>query len=289
MDIDMDNSVSVPTLFIGVVSHEGSRFAESQGPDGLGAQLQARLPGTSLSVLTEDLWDSFGRAVTPEMVQATLSAELVVDRRWRAYLGAPRGGRWWGMHGLRWLRRIQRRMSPPSTSMVRRLLNIEMSHLALMRAGLASGATWVLILEDDAGSVDVADLAVGLSGLMAAGEPIAFANLSRSFSLEELGISHLLLSDSATAWAGPIARSVVPVQVPVTNTVCAIVYRADFLAVLVSAMEALPLEPVVPIDWKLNLALLALAGQGASIAPCVMVEPPPIDQLSMRSPEILPG
>lgn len=221
------------------------------------------------------------------MVQDTLSAELHLDRRWRTYLGTGKGARWWATHTARWAHRGWRRLTPPPVTSVLRLLNIELSHLQLMRQGLASGASWVLILEDDAASAIPEDLAHGLEGLMHSPREISFVNLSRSFTLEELGINHLLEPGKAMPWQGDSAREVIPVSKPVTNTVCAILYRADFLASLIDAIDALPLEPVVPIDWKLNLALLEMMTDKDTIAQCMMVEPPPITQMSMADPAIL--
>lgn len=171
--------------------------------------------------------------------------------------------------------------------MLRRLLNIELSHLDLMRRGLDSGAPWVLILEDDGFVDNLSDLVEGLDGLM--GGTASYVNLSASFSPRELGIEHLL-APASVGWQGSHPRSVLAADRPVTNTVCAILYSAEFLALLVSAMDRLPMEPVVPIDWKLNTALMDLHAEG--MAPpdtCLLVEPAPIAQMSMRPAEILPS
>jgi hypothetical protein len=70
---------------------------------------------------------------------------------------------------------------------------------------------------------------------------------------------------------------------PVTNTVCAILYRATFLRDLVAEMESLPMTPVVPIDWKLNIALMNMFESGSLLnGDCWNVTPGPMDQLSMR-------
>lgn len=275
------------TLFIGVVSHRHSRFAESQGPQGLAAQLADRIPATVVQVNTENLLDESLLPVTAAMVQETLTAELRVDAAWARYLGRARALRWWAGQGLRWARRGVRLVRPPSTGAVRRLLNIELSHLDLMRAGLASGASWVLILEDDAMSADVADLAEGLLALMQDAS-VGFINLSRSFDTTTLGIDHLL-SPAPVEWAGFEPRSVLSASRPVTNTVCAILYSADFLGALVRQMDGLPMTPVVPIDWKLNLALMSMFESGeAGSGTCWLVEPAPITQMSMQPAGILP-
>jgi hypothetical protein len=159
-----------------------------------------------------------------------------------------------------------------------------------MRQGLASGAPWVVILEDDAFASDLADLSHGLLGLFATGAGPAYVNLSESFTPTELGISHLLDVVDGVGWAGSNPRSVLSSALPVTNTVCAIAYSSAFLARLVPALEALPVSPVVPIDWKLNQALMDLYRTGAlPSGSCWLVEPAPIRQMSMQPAGILPS
>jgi len=279
-----------PTLFIGVVSHAGSRFSVSQGPDGLAARLAQIMPGAVAWVNTVNLLPHDSPLVSAQTVQGTLEAELHLDRDWARFLGRPLGMRWWAIHAARWGHRVWRRLRPPTTSMVERLLNIELSHLDLMRRGLASGTPWVLIVEDDGFTSDIQDLLDGLSDVMRLDAPPGFVNLSESFSTRELGIEHLLSPVSGVTWAGSQQRSVVQASKPVTNTMCAILYSTSFLADLVLTMDELPMEPVVPIDWKLNMALMALYRAGR-VPPgtCWLVEPAPILQMSMQPAEILPS
>jgi hypothetical protein len=277
-------------LFIGVVSHEGSRFAVSQGPGGLAAVLAEQLRSLGQSVLVEvstvDAYDPVQLPITPAMVSACLTAQVHLDRRWARYLGRARGPRWWATHGLRWVRRAEQLVQPPSPKLVERLLNIEMAHFALLRSGLAIGADWVLILEDDASSVDVVDCAAGLAWLMSSRaderQP-SYVNISQSFALDELGISDLLTVAPDASWAGDAPRHILSSARPATNTVCAILYRGSFVRDLLAVTDALPMEPVVPIDWKLNLALIQMFSSGAlGAGDCWFVDPAPIDQLSMR-------
>ena len=277
-------------LFIGVVSHEGSRFAVSQGPGGLAAVLAAQLRSLGQSVQVEvstvDAYDPVQLPITRAMVRACLTAQVHLDRRWARYLGRARGPRWWATHGLRWVRRAEQLVQPPSPKLVERLLNIEMAHFALLRSGLATGADWVLILEDDASSVEVVDCAAGLAWLMSSRadqrQP-AYVNISQSFALDELGISDLLTVAPDASWAGDAPRHILSSARPATNTVCAILYRGSFVRDLLAVTDALPMEPVVPIDWKLNLALMQMFSSGAlGAGDCWFVDPAPIDQLSMR-------
>jgi len=167
--------------------------------------------------------------------------------------------------------------------MVERLLNIELAHQELLRQGLTSRAPWILILEDDAWSANIDDLADGLTDLLELAEvSVRFINLSESFDLSELGIKHLL-GDSDYSWHGSTTRAVLSAQQPVTNTVCAIAYRSYFAEQLLSAYASMPMRPVVPIDWKLNQALMDMHSSGSlGVGSCWWVVPGPIDQLSMR-------
>ena len=280
------------TLFIGVVSYEGSRFAINQGESGLAQTLSRAIAGSEVRVLTQNLFDEAGGQVGPGDVQASLTAERDVERRWSAFLDRPEDISSVVKRTARKAKRVWQRAQPPSPRSVRRLFNIEMSHLELMRQGLDSRAPWILILEDDAWSSDIDDLALGLAQLMETTSPpesFGYANLSASFSPQELGIDHLLQQSQLT-WNGTTRRDILRSSLPVTNTVCAILYSAAFLTDLVEAISQLPTRPIVPIDWKLNSALMALFDRGrVDDTTCVFVQPSPIEQLSMQSNGILPG
>jgi len=248
------------------------------------------MPDVVVQVNTENLMDDSAWNIDAAQVQRTLTAELALEHEWAAFLGRRPTLRRSASSIVRRLRRVWRRVHPPTPAMVRRLVNIELSHFDLMRRGLESQAPWILVMEDDAFTADLTDLCQGLAGLMVADPPAAYVNISESFSTTELGIDHLLAPVSHAHWAGHQERSLVSAVRPVTNTVCAILYRREFLTSLVTAMEALPLEPVVPIDWKLNLALMNMYRSGTiTSGECWLVEPAPIAQMSMRPAAILPS
>ena len=271
-------------VFIGVVSHARSRFADAQGPEGLALRLAKALHdiglGTSVQVNTANLLDESVLPITPELMRESPAEELRIERDWAHFLGQDRRPDWWLRHAMRWAKLSLSRARQPNPSAVRRLLNIELSHVDLMRRALDAGSSWALILEDDAGADDVIDLAAGLRGLLESADPPAFINLSTSFTIDQLRVAHLMEPAIGVEWLGATPRTVLRARRPVTNTVCAIAYRREFLGDLVPAMDALPMTPVAPIDWKLNRALMALARQSPE---CWWVEPGPVLQRSMHT------
>lgn len=275
-------------LFIGVVSHERSRFADAQGSEGLAARLAGAWNGLGLSsrvqVNTRDLVSESGIKITPDVIRDSPAEELRIERQWAQFLERPIGPRWWGTHALRWSKYWASRRRAPNPTSVTRLLNIELSHVDLMQSALDSASSWLLLLEDDAGCTDIADLAEGLRGLVSGATIPQFANLSQSFDLHRLGVSDLLQPARGVGWQGPTSRAVLAARKPVTNTVCAILYRRDFLADLMAEWRTLPRTPVAPIDWKLNRALMGLwASGGIRSGDCWWVEPGPIVQRSMHA------
>jgi hypothetical protein len=280
--------MAAPTLFIGVVSHSRTRFTANQGEEGLAAALGNQLNEFdtsaiySVNILNE--FESAGVPANGSVFRAGIAEEVRLERGWNKFLGVRLGLRAWIGHVARWLRVQSFLFRKPDTHEIKRLINIEVSHTRLMKEGLESGAQWVLILEDDAATLDLEDLAQGLVGIFDDDTQISFVNLSRSFDLTDLGIDHLLHSDSDKKWKGHFDRQMLFSDRPATNTVCAILYHRDFLVHLINEFELIPSEPVVPIDWRLNQALMNLWNKGL-IGPgdCWFVEPAPIDQLSMRS------
>lgn len=279
-----------PSIFIGVVSYEGSRFTHNQGDSGLAAQLGAALRerGCSVQIVvdTQNRWNADSASISSEQVQAALTAQVQLEDRWVAYLneGRVRNARQLASSVLRWARRGVRRVAQPDAKFLVRLLNIELAHRALLQQGVNSRSDWILILEDDASSSDIADLAGGLVTLLRACEAsVQFINVSESFAPAELGIAHVL-KESNLAWFGSAERSVLLADRPVTNTVCAMAYRSSFAARLLNEFNALPLFPVVPIDWRLNEVLMAMFEQGElGAGSCASVVPGPIEQLSMQA------
>jgi hypothetical protein len=213
------------------------------------------------------------------MVRRARRAELRLERRWNAYLGGS--FRYWLILAARSAKAMLKAVGPQNQRALRRLLDIEYSHRDLMGAGLHSGAGWILILEDDASCTSVSDLVAGIAGIMAASAPPQYVNLSRSFRVRDLRVGHLL-EPAHESWGGDLPRGVFTTMKPVTNTVCAILYSRSFLERMLQVWDAMPIDPVVPIDWKLNAVLMKMANSGRFPQKgCWFIEPAPITQGSL--------
>lgn len=275
------------TIFIGVVSHEETSRPEAQGPEGvaqrLGAELRRMDHSVTIHINTEDLLDRSEIQVTDHVVSVSPAEELRIEKKWGQYLGISGSLAWNTHHLLRWLKywlHTHWRRSPRS---VTRLINIELSHRDLLERSVMDGAEWALIIEDDAACANISDLASGLTGIMAGLTKPAMVNLSHSFTAQELRVDHLLYLCDAQTWNGTTARSILETSKPVTNTVCANLYRGDFAKQLANELSELPLVPVAPIDWKLNQALMNLfERKNIGSGDCWWVEPAPITQGSMH-------
>ena len=294
----------VRSIFIGLVSHKQSKFAYNQGHDGLANTLKVALVEKGLDVHvqinTSDEYSPSMLQIDGKIAWASVSETLKIEDQWGKYL--RHGASQPSTALVNSFRSISRRLwafirywrpwlssdstASPGISLVRRLLNIELSHVRLMREGIRLDTDWTLIIEDDASTLDLVDCRDGLLGIINAsfGERgPAYVNISESFTPAQLGVDHLLTASSGSTWAGSASRVIALSSRPVTNTVCAILYRTTFLKDLLTYMDSLPLSPVVPIDWKLNAALMAMTADGRiGTGDCWTVTPGPIDQLSMR-------
>jgi len=279
-----------PSIFLGLVTYPGTRFPESSTKHGLLQKLASELLVLKIiptvAIEGRNLANERGVSFAQNDVNESIRAELNIESRWRAYIDPKKSKLSLKLFmSVRTLyRRVKFRQSN-GQHMLNRLANIELAHLSLLQTALDSNSDWVLVIEDDARSTNVKDLAANLSNFIQTQEPERkpkYVNLSKSFSNSNLKTTGLL---------SPVSRwnqsEVKQVQIyssskPFSNTVCAILYRRTFLVDLVDQLNQIPLKPVLPIDWKLNSALLAMTeshklGDGDFWA----VEPGPIVQGSM--------
>lgn len=290
---------AVPSdLFIGVVTYLGTRFPASAGPEGLAARLSEEFAkrgrSSRVEIYDQDAWTPDLLVIDEAAVRRSIDAELAAEARWRLW-HSPRTPRA-GMDAFMAARRFYRRrkflpkgrpitLDHPGARMARRLVNIEVAHLTLLRQARYSGAAWALILEDDA-SGDPAQVADDLVALLDRVEDLdqpKYVNVSRSFTEGRLKVQgHLTDIGGLPKESSP--TRILQASRPVTNTVCAVLYRGVFLPELVDALDAVPLDPVVPIDWKLNTALMDLSATNRLLdGDCWLLRPAPITQGSMHN------
>ena len=285
------------TLFIALVTHQGSRFSDSVSASGLVRALEREITefGVTTTVLIndQDTYDPATLTLDRREVAASIDAELAAETKWRHYLD-PEKSRM-SMWGQVQLRRAYRRikLAPPwqptqhptaGVRTLRRLINIELSHLSLMRQAVEDGAEWVLISEDDAYIEDPKSFANSLALFMRdhdlTSQPM-YLNVSRSFDHNALGIDHLLTPSGR--WSQHPDIGIFSAAQPVTNTVCAILYRGTFLRELLKELESIPISPVLPIDWKLNVALMNMHNRRViGAGDCWSLSPAPVIQRSMH-------
>ncbi len=264
-------------MFVGLVTHARSRFdadgAATRQAHDLVRELDSA--GAPARLLVSDRDDYDADTLPLDRAQLLRSARYAADleHRWRRYLAAH-GGRPArsaavdaGLAAAMALKRVAGtgallpwgRADAGRRSAVR-LLNIDLSHLRVLEAGVASGATWVLVLEDDARVDDVPRAARDVAGALTAlaASPVRFVSLSESIPLVELGVEGLLDATASPGWPVWLRRA----RTPITNTVCANVYRASFAADLAAGIRARGLVPVAPIDWRVNEQVMAMVAGG---------------------------
>lgn len=283
------------SVFLGLVTHRGTRFPGSSGIDGLVTSLAAALKAagidTVISIHADDFHSEDILPLTASEVRRSIRAELALEKRWRTYVNPDQHRL--ALSTVMGLRRTYRTwlLAPPwdrsgvastkGAAMLRRLVNIELAHMGLLRQARDSGADWILIVEDDAQLANPDAFARSLAELVQhnSGRQPRYVNISRSFSHERLHLEDHLTP--VAMWDD--STQVLSSDIPLTNTVCAILYRRDFLNDLLPALERIPISPVLPIDWKLNQALLDLVQTGAlGPADCWFLDPAPVVQGSMH-------
>jgi hypothetical protein len=293
-------------VFIGLVTHPGSLYPEAAGPQGLAAQLGASIEASDhaefnvvLEICAENLLEFSSLPTDSREVRTSINAELSVESDWRIYLDpeVPRIRLSLLMRARTLYRYLK--LSPPwkkevdaedaGPRMLTRLANIELAHISLLKAAAESQADWVLILEDDAWVESPSELSKNLIEFLVQGilpapgvpnrQP-AYVNLSESFSTRKLGIE----GESSEIGSWGAGSKIFAASKPVTNTVCAILYSRNFVGNLLREFESIPIQPVIPIDWKLNKAIMNMYSKGIlGVGDCWLVEPAPIVQGSMHA------
>jgi hypothetical protein len=275
----------MPRLFIGLVTHPDSHYPEANSEKGLAHQLTKLLnkQGVQTTFVVEDrnLATNYLPLTMTEVTQSRKALDAL-QRAWGSYIHdeTRSATRDWLSRFTTRVRRLLRRAEPRGVTAAYRLLNIEMAHLSLMTRALESEADFTLVLEDDAHCENVQGLADDLERMLRRPITPYLISLSQSFSFHEMHLTGMVRT-TPYVWAngGTEFRT----ERPVTNTVCAIMYRTDLLQRVLPRWNPNELVPVIPVDWRLNQWLMALYSEGElPEGECRIVQPGPIVQQSLH-------
>ena len=277
--------------FLGVITHPASRF-NSRGEAAEQLRSLASVlerAGHDVSYLVSDRNDFSAKELTLGIGSRIWSAwaQARTECRWRRYLVTgpeqrPSGARWDIQRATSTVRRCLSAAGVPgaggdlSEAGLRRLLNIDLSHLRLWRAAQNTEADIALILEDDAvwnSELDPQDICTLLDQLPATDR--SFAVLSHSLSISDLAVGAL---HSVAAKKIQDNGALIELPTPITNTVCANAYSLHMINLLLASIQEGALVPVQPIDWRLNQVLI-----DHSDVRCFWADPAPFIQSSMHS------
>lgn len=283
-----------PPLSLAVVTHARSRF-NVDGDAGrrlalLGDALARQGAVVSTLVSDRDDYDSTRYPLSRSDLVRSAWHQSRLELRWRRYLqdgglSARDAAVFVAMSGRRVVESAlggvwngaERRYGRIAA---RRLINIDLSHLRALEQAPADG--WVLILEDDARMADPHRTAGAILDLIRTIDttPVVLASLSESIDPAVLGVQHLL----TPAQEHLDGRDVLRASRPVTNTVCATLYRSSFAMEVARRIRSRGLVPVAPIDWRLNEVLLDL-WDAEALGPqsCLWVSPGLFMQGSMHA------
>lgn len=258
--------VHEPKVFLGLVTHPRSRF----NADGRATQRITELienlheHGLTVDMLISDRNDFDAAPQRIGLGNRLKSAWLQVEteRAWSNYLLTANGtksidkspGRLFYLAMF-----VKRAISfIISARTLKRLANIDLSHLRVLREGIKSKADWILILEDDSmpGNIPaVAENLLALISSIAGSKADMFINLSHSMSDVELGVD-VIMEGAKEVHSFGDGRKVVQVSPPISNTVCANLYSQSFALRFANAIEDRGIFPSIPIDWRLNQLIM---------------------------------
>jgi hypothetical protein len=280
---------NTPKIFIGLVTHPHSRFnSEGQSAQRIN-ELANSLSQLGINVATlisdRDDFQSSGREIgIVDRVKSAWS-QVQIEKAWDEYVRDSTGSdpltRKHGaifFSGMFVKRTISYLFNSHSLA---RLANIDLSHLRVLKEGIASGADWVLIIEDDAQFADP----VGTAGVLGSaleflGHPARsiFINLSESIDTVELRVDGIVSAGNPVL-ALTNGSELLEISPAISNTVCANIYSLNFASEFARAIEVQGIFPSVPIDWRLNQLIME-----ARITPveCYWVKPGPFLQGSMH-------
>jgi hypothetical protein len=257
---------NTPKIFIGLVTHPHSRFnSEGQSSQRINELANSLIQlGINVVTLISDRNDfqSSGRVIG--IVDRVKSAwrQVQIEKAWDEYVrdstssdSLTRKHRAIFFSGMFVKRTISYLFNSHSLA---RLANIDLSHLRVLKEGVAGGADWVLIIEDDAQFADPVRTAGVLGTVLEfLGHPTRsiFVNLSESIDTGDLRVDGIVSAGNPVL-ALTNGSELLEISQAISNTVCANIYSLDFANEFASAIEVQGILPSVPIDWRLNQLIM---------------------------------
>jgi hypothetical protein len=263
---------TTPDLFLGLVTHRNSAFNSSGEATRALENLSLKLEGLGLQVETlvsdRDDYTSENFPISTDSLILAAKAQSQLERDWRLFLSSRAGfavpirfAKQAATHVLyqvmltKRLRGAKGASASQAVKAYQRLINIDLSHRRILEEGLKSGASVIVVLEDDASELNVQQVQVFADVIrLARDQGVDFINLSESISLQDLGVTRIL--SRGTIIPGMNENQVIAMDTPVTNTVCANIYGSNFATLFASYLIEDRLTPVIPIDWRLNQVLM---------------------------------
>jgi hypothetical protein len=277
------------TIFIGLVTHANSTFNSNGAPVRQLDQLTKELVklGLKVSAVISDkneFTENDGNLGLRDQVSAAYY-QTKLESNWQRYIRDfsatsrdPVVANFLQSAGM-FTKRVFQYMRKRST--LNRLMNIDLSHLRILREGEIAGADWILILEDDALAPSVEEAASAVFTTVSTLDPLArsFVNLSESFSTGSLGVQGIV-ENSKLVGVVNTNSELVEMPRPITNTVCANLYSSTFAGLFRQSIEANGLLPSLPIDWRLNKLIVEQPQQSIH---CYWIQPGIFWQGSMQT------
>ena len=257
---------NTPKIFIGLVTHPHSRFnVEGQSSQRI-YELANVLSQLGINVVTlisdRNDFQSSGRVIGIGDRVRSAWKQVHIEKAWDKYVWVSSGpDSLTRKHGAIFFSAmfVKRATSYLFNSRsLARLANIDLSHLRALKEGVASGADWVVIIEDDAQFADPVKTAGVLGTVLEyLGRPTGsiFVNLSESIDTVELKVDGIVTSgNSLLALAD--GSELLEISPAISNTVCANMYSLNFASEFARAIEVQGILPSVPIDWRLNQLIM---------------------------------
>lgn len=145
---------------------------------------------------------------------------------------------------------------------INRQNNISESHIMALRIALKNKKKWIIIVEDDILVTQEYLLKEMINKLLKemTKNNLSAANISLSFNEDQLGTKKLRKKMTTIIKSEKI--NLAHYEFINVNTVCATIYSIDIVEDLIKGLEKMRNLPLVPIDYKINDALIELAMTG---------------------------